>query len=183
MLKQKWCLIIAALTSVLASGQDQGSSALPSSPCSHPFSNQFDFWLGEWEGSWPGGQMGTPEGETGNATNSISKKLGDCVVFEQFQWVKGAFEGKSFSVYDPNRDVWQQTWVDNQGGYLVFSGKYQDGKMELRTAELERQGEKSISRMVFVNITENSFDWNWQRSVDGGKTWIDLWNIHYKRMQ
>jgi hypothetical protein len=35
--------------------------------------------------------------------------------------------------------------------------------------------------MVFRNITPESLDWDWQTSADGGKTWKDLWNIHYAK--
>jgi len=73
--------------------------------------------------------------------------------------------------------------VDNQGGYLLFTGEFNDGQMELRTEPSEREGKTFISRMVFRNITKNSLDWDWQRSEDGGKTWQDLWNIHYERKQ
>jgi len=35
--------------------------------------------------------------------------------------------------------------------------------------------------MVWYNITENEFDWNWERSDDGGVTWDVKWQIKYKR--
>lgn len=55
--------------------------------------------------------------------------------------------------------------------------------MELRTPPCQRNGKTYISRMVFKNITENSLDWDWQRSENDGKTWVDVWNIHYQRRQ
>jgi hypothetical protein len=59
----------------------------------------------------------------------------------------------------------------------------QAGKMELRTAVTETAGRKIVSRMVFKNITTNALDWDWQRSLDGGKSWQDVWNIHYQRIE
>jgi len=35
--------------------------------------------------------------------------------------------------------------------------------------------------MVCYNITADEFDWNWERSDDGGNTWRVLWKIKYKR--
>ena len=35
--------------------------------------------------------------------------------------------------------------------------------------------------MVFKNITHDEFDWSWEGSKDGGKTWTVVWPIHYKR--
>ena len=33
--------------------------------------------------------------------------------------------------------------------------------------------------MVWYNITEKEFDWNWERSIDDGKTWTTNWKINY----
>jgi hypothetical protein len=150
-------------------------------PCLQPESSQFDFWICDWVLTWPGEQMGLAEGQQGSGTNKIRKVLGGCVIEENFSTVDQSFIGKSWSVYNSQKREWQQTWVDNRGGYLLFTGAITDGKMELRTQQFERKGKIYISRMVFENISENSLDWNWQRSEDNGKTWVDLWNIHYER--
>jgi hypothetical protein len=36
-------------------------------------------------------------------------------------------------------------------------------------------------RMIFYNIKNNSFDWNWERSKDAGETWELRWKVHYER--
>ena len=152
-------------------------------PCAQPEAGQFDFWLGSWELTWPGGQGGTPEGQQGKGRNVIERILGSCVIQENFSRADSSYIGKSWSVYNPIRNLWQQTWVDNTGGYLVFTGEFKAGRMELRTAPFERNGKTFISRMVFHNIQENSFDWDWQRSADEGQSWQDLWNIRYERIK
>jgi hypothetical protein len=43
------------------------------------------------------------------------------------------------------------------------------------------RGEQCRQRMVWYNIEESQFDWNWERSDDGGQTWRVLWQIHYTR--
>jgi len=43
--------------------------------------------------------------------------------------------------------------------------------------------EKMTNRMVYYNIKQDSFDWSWEASTNGGKTWKQNWLIHYKRMQ
>jgi hypothetical protein len=86
----------------------------------------------------------------------------------------------SVSSWNPQLGRWQQTWVDNQGGYLDFVGGFEDGKMIL-SRETEREGKTILQRMVFENITENSLDWNWERSEDGGTTWTLLWHLLYTR--
>jgi hypothetical protein len=152
-------------------------------PCSQPESSQFDFWIGDWVLTWPGEQMGLAEGQQGSGTNKIRKVLGGCVIEENFSTVDQSFIGKSWSVYNSQKREWQQTWVDNRGGYLLFTGAITDGKMELRTQQFERKGKIYISRTVFEKISENSLDWNWQRSEDNNKTWVNLWNIHYERIK
>lgn len=155
-------------------------SVFAQKPCESDGSHQFDFWLGEWELTWPGGQQGIPEGEIGYATNHIQKILGDCAIFENFSFESGNFYGQSYSVYNHQMNTWKQTWIDNNGSYLLFEGMF-NNNMELRTQPFKRGEKEFISRMVFTNILSNSFDWNWQRSEDGGQTWQDLWNIHYVR--
>lgn len=131
--------------------------------------NQFDFWLGEWEVTW---------GEDGNGTNHIKRILDDKVIQEHF--VGGDLHGLSFSAYDPERNLWCQTWVDNNGTYLDFTGGFADGRMIL-TRDAIVKGEKCKQRMVWHNIEESRFDWHWERSDDSGITWRVLWQIKYVR--
>lgn len=154
----------------------------PPRPCELPEGKQFDFWIGEWEAHWPGGQAGTPVGQTGKGSNHVTKILSDCIVQENFSNPATQYFGQSVSSYNPNTGEWNQTWVDSSGGYLLFSGKFENGRMELRGQERHSaDGKTSVSRMVYKNITPESFDWDWQNSEDGGKSWKDVWNIHYTR--
>ena len=139
-----------------------------------------DFWLGTWDLTWPGGQGGTPEGEAGRGTNTITKALGGCVVHEQFAAENG-YAGESVSVQTPQG--WRQTWVDNAGGYLLFTETAtEDGALALQTAETTNaQRQTVVSRMTWRNVTADALDWHWQRSVDGGRTWTDVWTIRYTR--
>jgi len=141
-------------------------------PCQSPEASQFDFWVGDWDLTWP---------DSGWGTNTITKDYDGCVITEHFADSSGSgFRGTSVSAYKPNLGKWQQTWVDNQGGYLAFTGGFHDGVMELRTDRLVK-GELVPFRMRWFNITSDSLDWTWQKSEDGGATWKDLWQIHYKR--
>jgi hypothetical protein len=144
----------------------------PPSPCRLPEARQFDFWIGEWDVTW---------GEDGSGTNTVTLELDSCVIVENFDGNPTFdFRGRSFSSYNPETGKWEQTWVDNNGGYITFVGEYADGKMELRTRRTV-EGEELINRMVFYNIAEDSLDWDWEKSTDDGKTWELLWRIHYTR--
>jgi hypothetical protein len=150
------------------SNEETGSPTAGQSPCSAQEAGQFDFWLGQWEGTW---------GEDGRGTNRIAKTMGGCVVEEQFDG--GAFKGMSVSVYDERQGCWKQTWVDNAGSYLDFTGGMTGGRMILsRQAEID--GQVVQQRMVWYDIEADRFEWHWERSEDG-QSWQVLWHIHYRR--
>lgn len=136
-----------------------------------PETAQFDFWLGDWDAAW---------GENLHGTNHVTKRW-DRVIVEEFDGKPGMpLEGHSVSVYDPNTKQWKQTWVDNQGGYLEFTGGSADGRMTLART-YQKDGKTIHQRMVYFDISADAFTWNWEGSKDGGKSWDVVWQIHYTR--
>ena len=145
------------------------------SPCADaPGARQLDFWLGRWELRW---------GEDGRGTNTVQRILDGCIIEERFRGTLpgGLLVGRSHSAYDADAGTWRQTWVDNQGAYLDFTGGMQpDGRMIL--SRTDTRGDAPVEqRMVFYNIEPDALDWRWERSGDGGRTWEVLWTIHYER--
>ena len=150
----------------------------PPAPCASPESRQLDFWVGEWDLTWPA-HGGNP---AGTATNRVEKTLGGCVIEEHFTADgPNALIGHSVSVYNARDKAWKQTWVDNQGSYLDFTGGFKDGEMILSRHGTSPDGKPRIGRMVYFNIKPDSFDWRFETSFDGGKTWGFAWPIHYQR--
>ena len=149
-------------------------------PCTAPEASTLDFWVGQWELSWPA--PGDTTGALLHGTNTITRTLGGCVVEERFKADTG-FEGMSVSVFQPATGQWHQTWVDNGGGYLTFTGTPAlDGAMELRTSPFTNaQGQQQTNRMTWREVTADALTWHWQASTDGGQTWRDLWVIRYQR--
>ncbi len=144
-------------------------------PCTAPECSQFDFWIGDWALTY---------NDTMHAANRITKEMGGCLIHEHFNDAAKSYSGESWSVYNPLTKLWQQTWVDNQGGYIVLSGVFKDGRMTLFTEPASQpDGTKKQYRMVYYNITTNSFDWDWESTTDDGKTWKNNWRIHYKRKE
>ena len=118
----------------------------------------------------------------GMAQTASGAILDGCIVEENFSGGEAMhLRGRSVSVFDARAGRWKQTWVDNEGGYLDFIGEFKDGQMVLAREAVRPDGSKVQQRMVFKNIGRNEFDWSWERSLDGGKTWEVLWPIHYKR--
>ncbi len=151
------------------------TNAVP--PCSSPQIHQFDFWIGDWNLTW---------NDTSHGTNHVERIFGNCTVQENFSDPVSKYFGKSWSVFNANYQIWQQTWVDSQGGYIDLTGGMKGDSMVLNTAErivplsISPSG-KMISRMVYFHIKPQSFDWSWESSIDGGTSWKNNWLIHYKR--
>jgi hypothetical protein len=144
---------------------------------------QLDFWVGEWQlQSRQRAAPGQEKWVERKASNSVRKILGGKVIEENFNGsaLPTPFNGKSVSVYSANLKKWQQTWVDDSGGYLDFVGEFADGKM-IFWREATVNGKTFRQRMVFHDITKDRFVWDWERSVDGGATWILQWRITYAR--
>ncbi len=53
--------------------------------------------------------------------------------------------------------------------------------MILRRQFTNAAGQEIHQRMIWYNISKDAFDWNWEASTDGGKTWKVNWQIHYTR--
>ena len=90
------------------------------------------------------------------------------------------FKGMSVSVVSKEDNRWHQTWVDSSGSYLDFVGEFADGKMILARNGIV-EGKPVKQRMVWYDIAETRFLWNWERSDDGGLTWRVIWKIQYQR--
>ncbi len=171
-------ILLSLLTVALVSGQQTASQPPPPSPCLVAEQTQLSFWLGEWELTWPGEK----QGQTDHGTNSIQRVLDGCAIEENFSGGTAMhLRGRSLSIFDTISGKWKQTWVDNEGGYLDFTGEFRDGQMIVAREAVRRNGQKVVQRMVFKNITPNELDWSWEASTNGGKTWQVNWPIHYKR--
>jgi len=169
-------LVVLFLTCM--AGARQNNSAARPKPCSEPEQKQLEFWVGEWELTWPGNSPG----QTDHGTNSVQRILDGCIVQENFSGAEAAhLRGQSVSIFDVSAGKWKQTWVDSEGGHLDFVGEFKDGQMILAREATRPDGTKSRQRMVFKNITHEEFDWSWEASKDGGKSWTVVWPIHYKR--
>lgn len=155
-------LLITVGFSVLNAGQN---APLPS--------KDLDFWLGDWTVTDT-----TPASKNPPGTNSIRKLYGGKVIHENFKM--GKFEGQSWSVYNPQTKVWNQTWVDNNGGYIAMHSLRVNGNLAIQTHP-RKAAPNALNRMVFTNVKPDSFTWIWESTTDGGKTWKLSWRLQYER--
>src|SRR5437763_8734833 len=118
-------LFCLSLSTVFVWAQQTGTSP---NPCAAAEQRQLDFWVGEWDLTWPGANAG----EVQHGTNSIHRVLDGCVGEENFSGGTDMhLRGKSYSIFDTRARKWKQTWVDNEGGYLDFTGELKGGQMIL----------------------------------------------------
>lgn len=137
-------------------------------------SASFNFWLGDWQLKWL-----SNEGDTIVSANQVEFILSEKTIQENFSSPSG-FKGKSWSVFTPSGE-WKQTWVDNSGGYLEFTGA-KSGDSLIFTMEPAMINEKpTIRRMVFFDIKPDSFTWRWQSALAGSQKWETKWEIFYER--
>jgi len=149
----------------------------PPPPCSTEEYRQLDFWVGTWNATWV-----DAEGNTLYGTNTITRELDSCMILENFNGNPGnSLVGHSISMYVGRMNHWKQIWMDNQGGYLDFSGGPDEEGFHF-TMERPQEAAPHL-RMIFRDITEDSFEWHWQNSQDGGETWADQWHISYTRTE
>ncbi len=139
----------------------------------------YDFWIGEWDATWDEG-----EGKKGFGTNYIHPIMDGKALQENFKTLKGqnaGFDGISLSIYNKAQKEWKQVWVDNQGNYLNLTGETSGDNRIFKTAVIKRNEKEIVQRMVFKNIKEDSFTWDWETSIDGGQNWKLSWRIYYTR--
>jgi len=137
-----------------------------------------DFWVGTWDCVGRSKIPGKDGWSETKCANRIEKILGDKVIHENFE--NAGYAGQSWSVYNVQTKQWHQTWVDSQGAYIDLFGGLEKDKMILRTV-VNPKKPKAFNRMVFSDITKNSFNWRWEGTKDGGKTWTTQWILDYKR--
>jgi hypothetical protein len=169
-------IILAAATAAVSAQDSPLPAAAPKPPaCIAPEFHQFDFWLGDWEVRDASGKL--------LGQNRISRLHKDCVLFENYR--AGEFSGSSLNVYDADRKVWHQTWVDSSGGLLVIEGGFRDGKMSLagETLDADKPGVKVQNRIIWQPLPDGRVRQLWETSTDKGATWTTTFDGYYAKQK
>ncbi len=160
------------------------SPARTSPACASAEHHQLDFWIGDWDVTIHARQTPTSTTwGTARGHQQVTSILGGCAIAENFTALgpKQPWAGKSFSSWQAPLGKWRQTWVDDSGSYLAFTGGLEDGVMTLYGEPRTRNGTAFQMRMVFLDVTPRSLHWEWQRSEDGWKTAKPMMKIDYVR--
>lgn len=150
--------------------------------CASPAHRQFDFWIGDWDLVVQAKQTADGPWDEARATQHVEPILGGCAISETFtaEGPGQPWAGRSYSMWQPTTGQWRQTWVDDSGSYLAFTGGLDGGVMTLVGEPREQRGKRVLMRMVFLDVTATSLRWEWQRQLDGGP-WEPQMIITYRR--
>lgn len=137
----------------------------------------FDFWLGEWD-VFVTSNMNVKAG-----VNRITMQSGTCVLLESWE-SQGAHAGVSINYYDPTNGKWQQKWAGSGQDILEFyDGEYVDGAMRFKWEGTNPDGTRYPGKLTFTNFADGRVRQHSQRSTDGGKTWVDVYDFTYVRQK
>ena len=68
--------------------------------------------------------------------SKIELILQDCVVQENCKSLSSRYAGQSYNIYNATLKRWEQYWVDNVGGNVLFYGGLKDGVMDYWTDDV-----------------------------------------------
>ena len=128
-------------------------SPVSAAPCDARAHRQFDFWLGVWN-------VHTPDGKLAG-TNRIESEYEGCVLHERYDTGRG-YRGESLNIYDAQRKVWHQTWVDTSGLLLLMEGGLRDGSIVLEGETLGTDGSTSKHRITWTPNPDGSVRQLWE---------------------
>ena len=168
--------LLLAVASATISAQTPAPAVVPKPPaCVAPEHRQFDFWLGDWDVRDASGKL--------LGQNRITRAHKDCVLLENYR--AGEFSGSSLNVYDADRKVWHQTWVDSSGGLLVIEGIFRGGKMILagETMDADKPGGKVDNRITWQPLQDGRVRQLWETSIDKGATWATTFDGYYAKQK
>jgi hypothetical protein len=147
-------LVIVSFTQTNAQTKEEKTC-----PCCTEKHQQFDFWLGDWTVYNINGKV--------VGTNKISKLYDECVIREE--WTSSAKNrGTSNNYYNAADDTWNQVWVDNSGFSLVLKGKYNDGKMILKSDLIQGKKGKYYNQITWTLNDDKSVTQVWEYFKEDG---------------
>lgn len=162
---------------VLLLASDAAAQSRPVEPAASPQCrsaehHQFDFWLGDWD------VYHLPDTNKAVARGRISRMLGGCALREVYTQSDG-MEGESFSLWDPTRGRWHQSWATNRGALLLLEGGFCGGRMVLAAPEWKPDGSSTRLRGTWWPQGRN-VRLKAERSADGGKSWGPVFDIVFR---
>lgn len=141
--------------------------------CTSAERRQLDYWLGDWDI--------TPTGETmqiGDA--SITSLDGGCATLEEFHTFRGGW-GHGLFGFDPVKNEWRQSYIDNTGSYSTAAGGFKDGAMTFNFVEPAPPSGFGPGRVHIQRIDDQTVRL-WAEHEDlAANRWVLLFDLTYHR--
>ncbi len=92
------------------------------------------------------------------------------------------FRGTSIRTFDPRKKKWVNKWIKaNRSGYTDIEGEYKDGRTTATGKGLDYWGRPFLERYEIYDISVDHASFQMDRSLDGGKTWIEKRSMSERR--
>lgn len=157
-------------------------ASLPHSGFSRDGHRQFDFWVGEWDVNL---RMIQDDGSFEDRVAAIARIysiLEGRAVLEL--WDSTPIKGYSLRYFDPDSGEWV-LWLnwpgENRSRSSSLRGGFRHGRGEFFAERTSAEGETTLFRYSFNDITSTSLRWDDHSSTDGGKTWRPNWIMEFTR--
>lgn len=124
-----------------------------------------------------------PEPMPFTATAEFEYDLGGAVMEMEYtsEMMGTPYIGVSLTTWDRERQVWQDSWVDNLNcRQMIMTGHEKDGQRVMTGTDIY-MGTEYLLRNTSYNMTDTSFDWKMEQSMDGGETWFTSMTATYTK--
>lgn len=147
---------------------------------------QLEFLVGNWECAMKAKMDPTKDEWTeSKGACTYSWVLGGAALQMSYKsdFMGMPFEGLSLETYNRETEKWQTTWVDNMScSAMLMEGTREGGKCTME-GDYVFMGTPTKARVSTANETPNSFDWKYEESTDGGKTWATSMTAVYTKQK
>ncbi|MEP1096043.1 MAG: hypothetical protein ABJG78_13095 [Cyclobacteriaceae bacterium] len=90
-------------------------------------------------------------------------------------------------VFDPTENMWKISFITSGAGEIpggkvfgTFTAKDESGELRM---ESPQQNPDKLSRIIFYDIKDNSFEWRTETSTDSGKSWTVTTTLSGRRVK
>jgi len=142
---------------------------------------QLEHLVGKWEVHQKYQMDPTQEWQEMTGAAEFQMAVGGCALVMNFsgEMMGMPFKGMMVQCYSREYSQWQAIWTDNMGASItVYTGNMQGDKLVLTGTE-KWGGQEYLARISTFNMKDTSYDWTYEMSMDGGKTWVKSMESHY----
>jgi len=179
--------LVVLLMGITAMAQEEKPAGEPAMEMGAPAQvKQVAFMIGIWDVSMQYRMSPEAPWTEADAVNTNNMILDGCVLESVLEGDMDGMpmKGIGMTTYSRGLGKWQTMWTDNMGmGISLYTGGFADGKMVFAGQDMMPGGVKMLSRVTSYNITDTTYDWMMENSMDDGQTWYTSMKATYTKRQ